>query len=178
MSAPQYVVRLARPAEASLLGAIEQRAASRFATIGLERIARGRPTSEAEYQEAIAGGRLWVVAEAGGAIVGLAITDVLDGEGFLAEISVLPEHGGRRLAARMIDAVAAWAAAQGCRRLRLTTFSDVPWNRPYYERLGFAVLDEADAGPQLRAVRDKERARGVDANGPRVCMSREISGSA
>jgi hypothetical protein len=50
----------------------------------------------------------------------------------------------------------------------------VPWNRPYYERLGFAVLEEAAAGPELRAVRDRERARGVDANGPRVCMVKRI----
>ena len=157
-----------------MLGAIEQRAAARFAGIGLEAIARGRPTSAAEYREAIAAGRLWVAEAAGGGIAGLAIADVLDGEGFLAEISVLPEHGGRRLAARMIDAVAAWAAAQGCRSLCLTTFRDVPWNRPYYERLGFAVLDEAEAGPQLRAVRQKERTRGVDDHGPRVCMSKKI----
>jgi len=174
MSEDPYSVRLARPQEAPLLGAVEQRAAARFATIGLERIASGRPTSEAEYREAIDGGRLWVVEDQSGGIAGLAIADVLDGEGFLAEVSVLPEHGGRRLAARMIDAVAAWAGALGCRQLRLTTFNDVPWNRPYYERLGFAVLDEAEAGPQLRAVRHKERTRGVDSHGPRVCMFRKI----
>ena len=174
MSAPGYIVRPARPEEAAVLGPVEQRAAARFAGIGLEAIARGRPTSAAEYRAAIAGGRLWVVEEAGGGIAGLAIADILDGEGFLAEISVLPEHGGRRLAARMIDAVEAWAAAQGCRHLRLTTFNDVPWNRPYYERLGFAVLDEAAAGPQLRAVRRKEQTRGVDSHGPHVCMTKKI----
>jgi len=174
MSDGGYRVRLARPEEAPVLGAIERAAAARFAGIGLERIAQGRPTSEPEYREAIGGGRLWVVEEEGGGIAGLAIADILDGAGFLAEISVRPEHGGRRLAARMIDAVAAWAAAQGCTSLRLTTFNDVPWNRPYYERLGFVVLDEADAGPQLRSVRKRERARGVDSHGPRVCMVRKI----
>lgn len=174
MSDGGYRVRLARPEEAPVLGAIERAAASRFATIGLERIAQGRPTSEPEYLEAVGGGRLWVVEEEGGGIAGLAIADILDGEGFLAEISVRPEHGGRRLAARMIDAVATWAAAQGCGSLRLTTFNDVPWNRPYYERLGFVVLDEAEAGPQLRSVRERERARGVDSHGPRVCMARKI----
>ena len=170
-----YRVRPARPADAAVLGAVEQAAASRFAAIGLERISGGRPPSEAEYREATAAGRLWVVeAEADGAVVGLAIADRLDGEGYLAEISVHPDHAGRRLAVRLIDAVEAWAAGLGCRSLSLTTFRDVPWNRPYYEKLGFAVLDESEAGPQLRAMRDKERARGVDANGPRVCMVRRI----
>jgi len=170
----RYGIRPARDADVPRLGPLERAAASRFAGIGLERIAAGRPTSDAEYREAIAGGRLWVVEAAGGTVVGLAIAALLDGEGFLAEISVHPDHAGHRLAARLIVAVEDWAAGQGCRSLRLTTFREVPWNRPYYERLGFTLLDEAAAGPQLRAVRARERARGVDAHGPRVCMVRKI----
>src|SRR3546814_9261614 len=100
---------------------------------------------------------------------------LLDGEGYLAEICVHPGHAGQRLAARMIAAVEAWAAGQGCGHLYLTTFREVPWNRPYYERLGFTVVDEAAVGPGLQASRDRDRARGVDANGPRVCMVRKIA---
>ena len=169
-----YRVRLARKEEAAFLGAIEQAAASRFATIGLERIAQGRPISETEYLAAIAGGRLWVVEAADGAVVGLAIAALLDGQGFLAEVSVLPAHAGHRLAARLIDRIDAWGADQGCVSLSLTTFRDVPWNQPYYERLGFVVIDEAAAGPELRDLRAREKARGVDSNGPRVCMTRKI----
>lgn len=169
-----YRVRPARGADVPFLAPLERAAAGRFAAIGLERIARGRPTDAAEYRAAIAAGRLWVVEQGEGGVVGLAIADRLDGEGYLAEIAVDPGHAGRRLAARMIDVVDAWAAGQGCRRLYLTTFCEVPWNRPYYERLGFSVADEATVGPELRAKRDLERARGVDRHGPRVCMVREI----
>lgn len=169
-----YRVRPAEVADVPLLGPLERAAASRFATIGLERISQGRPTSEAEYREAIAGRRLWVVEKAGGTVVGLAIADRLDGEGYLAEISVHPAHAGHRLAARLIAAVEDWAFGLGCRSLCLTTFREVPWNRPYYERLGFAVLEEAAAGPELRGIRAREQARGVDANGPRVCMVKRI----
>jgi N-acetylglutamate synthase-like GNAT family acetyltransferase len=167
-------VRLAVSADVPLLAPLERAAAGRFAAIGLEGIAQGRPTDVAEYRAAIADGRLWVVEQGEGGVVGLAIADRLDGEGYLAEIAVHPDHAGHRLAARMIDAVGAWAAGQGCRRLFLTTFREVPWNRRYYERLGFAVVDEAAVGPELRAKRDAERARGVDRHGPRVCMVREI----
>lgn len=167
-------VRLARDADVPFLAPLERAAAGRFAAIGLERIAQGRPTDATEYRAAIAARRLWVVEQGEGGVVGLAIADRLDGEGYLAEISVHPDHAGHRLAARMIAAVEAWAAGQGCRRLYLTTFRAVPWNRPYYERLGFAMVEEAAVGPDLRAVRAKERARGVDGHGPRVCMVREI----
>lgn len=169
-----YRVRLALATDVSLLGGLERASAQRFAGIGLMRIAQGRPTSEAEYHQAIAGGRLWVAEQEGAGAVGLAIADLLDGEGYLAEICVHPDHAGQRLAARMIAAVEAWAAGQGCRHLYLTTFRDVPWNQPYYERLGFATVAEEAVGPGLRAIRDRERARGVDANGPRVCMVRKI----
>ncbi len=177
-----YRVRPACAADAPVLGAVEYAAAARFAGIGLGAIAGGRPTSAETYLTPVAEGRLWVVevlraggvSERGATVVGLAIAEMRDGEGFLAEISVHPDHAGRRLSLRLIDAVEAWAAALGCRSLRLTTFRDVPWNRPYYERLGFGLLDESEAGPEVRAVRAAERARGVDAQGPRVCMIREI----
>jgi len=175
-----YRVRPGVAADAPLLGAVERAAAARFAEIGLQGIAEGRPTSEAAYQEAAAKGHLWVVEwvenPEAAEIVGLALADRLDGEAFLAEISVHPAHAGRRLAVQLIDAVEAWAAALGCRSLSLTTFREVPWNRPYYERLGFRLLDEVEAGPEVRGVRAKERARGVDAHGPRVCMLRTIRG--
>jgi GNAT superfamily N-acetyltransferase len=175
-SAGKYRVRLASASDASCLAAVERAAAARFEEVGLASIAQGRPTSEAEYRKAISEGRLWVVetGEAPGRVVGLAIAELRDGEGFLAEVSVVPDHAGRRLAARLIEAVEAWAAAQKCVSLSLTTFRDVPWNRPYYERLGFAVLAEKVAGPEVRAVRRRERAHGLDAHGARVCMIRSI----
>jgi hypothetical protein len=38
----------------------------------------------------------------------------------------------------------------------LTTFRDVPWNAPYYARLGFAVIDEAYFDERLREVFARE----------------------
>ena len=169
-----YLVRLGLPADTALLGALEQAAAKRFATIGLNRIAQGRPTSDAEYLTIAGEERLWVAEEDGGTIVGLAIADRVDDEGYLAEISVHPDHAGRRLASVMLDGVEAWAAAQGFGGISLTTFRDVPWNRPYYERLGFVVLNESEAGPELRAIRHKERTRGLDKISPRVSMRKQV----
>jgi hypothetical protein len=52
---------------------------------------------------------------------------------------------------------------------RLTTFSDVPWNRPLYEHLGFVVLAPEAVGPELQAVIQRESDGGPD-HAPRVCM--------
>ena len=46
--------------------------------------------------------------------------------------------------------------------MTLTTYSEVPWNAPYYERCGFHRLDEAQWTPSLRAIRAAEAAAGLD----------------
>lgn len=55
--------------------------------------------------------------------------------------------------------------------LRLTTFAEVPWNGPYYARLGFEVLPAERLTEGLRAIRATEAAKGLDA-WPRVVMRR------
>lgn len=135
-------IRLARKADAALLGAVESAAAGRFAGIGLQAIARGRPTAEAEYRRLAADRRLWVSEAEKGQPVGLAIAAAVDGQGYLAELSVHPDYGRRGLGRTMVAAVEDWARARAFTRLHLTTFRDVPWNRPYYERLGFSVVAE------------------------------------
>ena len=48
-----------------------------------------------------------------------------------------------------------WSATQG--ELWLTTYRHVPWNGPWYERLGFARVAEAVWRPELRAIVESER---------------------
>jgi predicted N-acetyltransferase YhbS len=64
------------------------------------------------------------------------------------------------------------AGEEGLTGMTLTTFAEVPWNAPYYARLGFRVLAEAELTPGLRAIRAAEAAHGLD-RWPRVCMRRD-----
>lgn len=73
----------------------------------------------------------------------------------------------------LMDRVRAWALETGREGSTLTTYADVPWNRPLYEHLGFRVLDESGIGRQLRAIRDAKRARGLDVRS-RVCMCLDL----
>ena len=86
-------------------------------------------------------------------------------------MSVHPDHARRGLGRQLIDHAAAWATREGLAGLTLTTYADVPWNAPYYARLGFATLGEDDLTDGLRAVRTHEIARGLD-KWPRVTMRR------
>jgi hypothetical protein len=57
--------------------------------------------------------------------------------------------------------------------LSLTTFREVQWNGPYYERLGFTVLAPAEWGPELAALMAGEAEHGLDPE-HRIAMVRPI----
>jgi hypothetical protein len=65
------------------------------------------------------------------------------------------------------------AAAEGRPAVTLTTFRDVPWNAPSYERLGFRVVAPADQGPELAALVAEEAER-IPGEAVRVAMGRAV----
>ncbi|MGW6460759.1 GNAT family N-acetyltransferase, partial [Streptomyces sp. NPDC055078] len=91
----------------------------------------------------------------------------------IEQVSVDPAAAHRRLGSGLIDHLGTRAAASGLAALTLTTFTDVPWNAPYYERLGFRALGEAELTEGLREIRRAEKEIGLD-RWPRVCMRREL----
>jgi hypothetical protein len=48
----------------------------------------------------------------------------------------------------------------------------VPWNAPYYARLGFEVVEPGAYGPELAALVREEAAR-IPGDAPRVGLRRE-----
>ncbi len=73
----------------------------------------------------------------------------------------------------LLDTAEAWAGQRGLTGLTLTAYSEVPWNAPYYQRLGFEVVTEAQMTDGLRCIREHEAARGLAA-WPRVTMRRPL----
>lgn len=61
----------------------------------------------------------------------------------------------------LLDTAAAWAQQHGLAALTLTTYANVPWNAPYYERLGFRIMREDQITEGLRRLREHEQARGL-----------------
>ena len=67
------------------------------------------------------------------------------------------------------------AERAGLRGVTLTTFRDVPWNAPFYRRLGFEVLDPEDLTPGLAAAFADEARRGLPVE-LRVVMALTVGG--
>ena len=158
------LIRPARPGELPLLRDVEVRAGAPFRDIGMDDIAGDEPAL-------LAGDATVFVAELDGAIVGYVHLAVVDDALHVEQVSAVPEVRGRRVGAALLDHAAEHARSLGLDRLTLTTFRDVPWNAPYYERIGFTVLDEL--GPELTALVDHERSA-IPGDAPRVVMGRPI----
>jgi len=72
-----------------------------------------------------------------------------------------------------VQAVCDWARGEGFARVTLTTFRDVPWNAPFYRRLGFEEIPAADLHPELREIMDEEATHGLDPT-LRIAMRRSV----
>jgi GNAT superfamily N-acetyltransferase len=168
------VIRPGRPDEVEGLRDIEREAGRRFADVGLAEIAAHEPMAADVLAGYAAGGRCWVAVDDGGTVTGYAVVEVVDGCAHVEQLSVLPSRQGRGHGRRLLDEVERWAIERGLAALTLTTFAEVPWNRPLYEHLGFRVLAEAELTPALVAVRDHEAGLGLDPS-TRVVMRREVT---
>lgn len=166
-------IRAAVPADAETLLAIEVAAGRQFADIGMGFVADGDPGTVEELLEYMRDGRAWVVADEADRPVAYLIALWVDGYAHVEQVSVHPDAAGRRMGAALVEHLAGWARERGAPALTLTTYAEVAWNAPYYERLGFRRLDDAEISPGLRRIREAEAAHGLD-QWPRVVMRREL----
>ena len=158
-SPPTYTVRLARPDEVSSLPAVERAAAALFREAGMTGDFLDATRTVEELDAARREARLWVAADADDRPVGFALATVLGDAPHLEELAVHPEHGRRGLGRRLVAAVVGWARARGAPTLTLSTFRDVPWNAPFYARLGFVALAPETLPAPLVALRRSASAR-------------------
>lgn len=166
-------LRDARPDECSAIQAIELAAAARYASIGMGNVAASDPIPLAVLAARVASRSLIVAAASADAPIGFTVFRRLDGAAYIEEIDVLPAYAGRRIGAALLDAAARRATDLDLSALTLSTFRDVPWNGPYYRRLGFVEMAEAMLTPGLRAVRADNIARGLDET-QRLFMRRPV----
>jgi GNAT superfamily N-acetyltransferase len=164
-------IRQAELSDIDALREVELRAGELFREIGMVAVADEDPPSREELSVAVDGRRVWVCEDdRSGAVIGYLLAEQVDGAIHIAQVSVLPSFAHQRVGKALIDHVAAWARSHDSQALTLTTFRDVPWNAPYYKRLGFRVLTADEIGPGLRAIVEAEKQREWSSE-PRVCMA-------
>ncbi len=157
-------IREASPDEFARLREIEHECDQMFEQVGIG------PFVESDAEDHLA--RSAVVFVAGDPPVGFASVEIVDGVAYLGQLAVLPSSGRRGLGTTLVMSVCDWSRSRHLPAVTLTTFRDVPWNGPFYERLGFRPLTEPTAG--LAAIREHEREVGDDDFGPRIAMRKDL----
>jgi GNAT superfamily N-acetyltransferase len=161
MRSDGYSVNLARFEHIELLADIERAASALFPDDIITPELRVSVVPREQLEAALFDGRLWTAVTDAGDPVGFAIVLSEPDAAFVHEIDVHPAHQRKGLGRRMLRAVIDWARANRFPAVTLTTFEHVPWNAPFYARLGFQTLVEHSLSPAMAQRLRSERARGL-----------------
>ncbi len=153
-------IRQARSDEFADLRAIELEADQLFNSVGIGPFTNDE--SEDHFSRAV------LVLVVGDPAVGFVCIELVYGIPHIWQLAVLPEHGRQGYGRALMEAASDWARSERFDAITLTTFRDVPWNGPFYEKLGFTTMDTLT--PELSDIREHERVIGDDDFGPRMAM--------
>ncbi|MNL17323.1 Acetyltransferase (GNAT) family protein [compost metagenome] len=144
-----------------MLPAIETSAGNLFRTVpGLEWIADDGVLPEAEHGRLIALGTAWVAQAGSGELRGFVSAEAFGDELHIWELAVEAGCQQMGIGRRLVQKACQHASGHGLSAVTLTTFRDLPWNAPWYARLGFGQV-EAAHGSRLALVLEAEARHGL-----------------
>lgn len=153
-----WTIRLAESEDAEVLPAVERSAGLRFRSIPeLAFLADGDDMSADSHRRYIAQGTEWVAVSETRDIVGFLAAEMIGRDLHIWEIAVRTDVQNQGIGRRLIEVACAFARQRGFGSLTLTTFNHVPWNAPWYQRLGFV---QSPADERLAALVRTETERG------------------
>lgn len=166
--------RFAALHDASAIREIEFEAGQRFVSVDMAGIADAPPMKLELVERKIGAGEIVVAVEADDRCIGFVMFELQPARIYIQELDVLTTHAGHRIGAALIGQVEQLARERQIKQLVLSTYRDVPWNAPYYRRLGFCDIDLAALDAALIERRNAHIARGLDES-KRVFMRRDLA---
>jgi [ribosomal protein S18]-alanine N-acetyltransferase len=111
------------------------------AVLALEQAHQLRPWSEKVFgDEMSAEGRVYVVAETGGTVVGFAGVMIVGDEAHITNLLVDPDHRGRGIATDLVGSLVGSSVELGARHMTLEVRTSNVAARRLYGRLGMAPV--------------------------------------
>ena len=153
---------------------LEHDAGELFRSIGYDFCADGPARDANEHMRGINHGALLVAQADKNQIAGFALLWPADDHAHLTELSVERKFQGHGIGTKLVEACQIWARENGYEAITLTSFRDVPWNAPFYARLGFEIFEPTAAQPELVAIIGDESNNGF-AQKPRVAMIKKLA---
>jgi GNAT superfamily N-acetyltransferase len=163
-------IRFAVPQDAQLLPAIETSAAQAFRVINdLSWLADSPPMSIERHRQLIALSTCWVALDVENQPQGFLSAERHGDDLHILELSVMQSMQGQGLGRSLVEAAKDYARSKRLRFVTLTTFKKVPWNAPFYSRIGFKADTSTDLDQRLAAILHEEYKHGF-APGDRCAM--------
>ena len=94
-------------------------------------------------------------------VIGFLASQPFGRELHIWEMDVLPEFQQQGIGEGLLRACIIDARNAGFAALTLTTFHDLNWNGPFYQRLGFVEVTDLDSHPRLKAELEDEHQHGL-----------------
>jgi GNAT superfamily N-acetyltransferase len=157
-----YFITPGAPEDVADLVFADRAASQLFAGTGyLPEAALSDHVPMAALEGAMLTGHLTAMRHKGDAI-GFALTSVRGDSLYLDQISIDPAHGRKGLGAALMAHVLREAARRKLKSVTLSTFRDLPWNGPFYKRLGYRELPRWRMKPWMREIEAHQAANGLD----------------
>ncbi len=156
-----YKIRQALPEDTNTLPELELQAAALFKEYDLPECVIAGTSTAKEFKEAQEAGHLLAAVLPNEQVIGFALMEIIDMGVHLAEVDVLPSYGRKGVGASLVKSVCSWAEKNGFKCVTLTTFKDVPWNAPFYRKLGFRVMNPDEYPPDIIFRVKKEHEQGL-----------------
>ncbi|CAI8984069.1 GNAT family N-acetyltransferase [Pseudomonas serboccidentalis] len=157
-----FVVRRARHSDAAALPAIERSAAELFRVDPALAWLADAPVPDAEqHLQAVRSALVWVTEHTDQQLGGFLRAVQVDNQLHVEELSVSQHFQGQGMGRKLLLMAIEYAAERQLRAVTLTTFSDLPWNAPFYQRIGFSLLTPQETPAHLLDALNSEAAHGL-----------------
>lgn len=157
-----YLIQPAQESDLFYLAAIEQAAASVFPPDSIPESLRSDHVPLPVLRQALSHSALSVARDQQKRPVGFALLAFVEHLAVLMEIDVHPDHARQGLGSKLISEVVSRSRELGYKAVYLTTFVHIPWNAPFYAKLGFKILEVPNIPDPLLKMLAQERGRGME----------------
>ncbi|CAL3967162.1 unnamed protein product [Diplocarpon coronariae] len=168
----EFIIRRPRTSDIPLLADVERSAAQIFRATDLKSLADGATLDPYLLVTVANAGYLWVAADRYDHPIGFLGGNYLNGHFHIIELSVAKSYQGRGIGSALMSTMLQQVRREGYRSITLTTFKDLPWNGPWYARIGFAEVKAQEMGRDFEKLVDSEAQHGLDPQ--RRCVMRMI----
>jgi len=148
-----FTIRRGLPAEIDVLCALDADASTLYASAGLDLILP--PDHEfciAErdrWLHCLTAGTSLLAVDPAGTAIGFAAAGTMDNQPYLDQLSVRASSTRRGVGSALLGAIEQLTIDAGETVLWLLTYDHLPWNRPFYQRNGYALVPEPECGAEL-----------------------------